>query len=67
MKTVTIQIEIEVPDDATHAAVDSNGEPYWYEEDPVLSHHCDIWDTTYPSQDNGIVSVINWRDTLTEV
>lgn len=65
MKTVTIPIEVEVPDDASHAAVDINGlvsyriDDKWGEEDPKPMNA--KWNTRHHAR------VINWRETLTEV
>lgn len=65
MKTVKIMIEVEVPDDASHVAVDMNGlTSYrlgddWNEEMPASMNA--TWTTRHHAK------VINWRETLTEV
>jgi hypothetical protein len=65
MKTVKIMIEVEVPDDASHAAVDRNGlvsyrlRDDWNWETPVPMNT--KWNTIHHAK------VINWRETLTEV
>ncbi len=65
MKTVKIMIEVEVPDDASHAAVDMNGlasyrlRDDWNWEMPVPMNT--KWNMIHHAK------VINWRETLTEV
>jgi hypothetical protein len=66
MKTVKITIEVEVPDDASHAAVDMNGLAsyrlgYDYCNEPIPKSKNVKWNTLHHAK------VINWRETLTEV
>jgi hypothetical protein len=65
MKAVKITIEVEVPDDASYAAVDMNGLVSYR-----LGYNCNEqmpqpmnakWNTFHHAK------VINWRETLTEV
>jgi len=65
MKTVTIPIKVEVPDDASHVAVDMNG---------LVSYRLgDIWNEEWPAFMNvkwntrHHAKVSNWKETLTEV
>jgi hypothetical protein len=65
MKIVKITIEVEVPDDASHVAVDMNGlASYrrgddWNEKMPESMNV--KWNTLHHAK------VSNWRETLTEV
>jgi hypothetical protein len=65
MKIVKITIEVEVPDDASHVAVDMSGlASYrlggdWNEKMPESMNV--KWNTYHHAK------VINWRETLTEV
>ena len=68
MKKVTLKIDVEVHDWATHVAVDADGRVYEYGCEPRQS-------TRYPGWDIGDESVLfdrcdvipNWIETLTEV
>jgi hypothetical protein len=62
MKTVKIMIEVEVPKEATHAAVDKHGMVSYRLSNEEYPIHTSIkWNTYH------LAKVANWRETLTEV
>ena len=59
MKTVKIEIEVEVPDNFKWVAIDSNGYAFGYIQKPTSE--AQAWG-------GEIIEIItNWRDTLTEL
>jgi hypothetical protein len=65
METVTLKIEVEVHDWATHVAVDADGRIYEYGCEPKKSTRYQRW--YIKSVLNGRCGVANWRETLTKV
>jgi hypothetical protein len=64
MKIVTITIEVQVPDDASHVAVDMNGLVSYctrFDREKQPKPMDAGWNTRHHAK------VVNWRETLTEV
>lgn len=66
MKTVKITIEVEVPDNASQAAVDDKGQPWSFSGDAEI-FDCDSFGQLWTGKNCTECRVINWRETLTEV
>lgn len=66
MKTVKITIEVEVPDDASQAAVDDIGQPWSFGGNAEI-FDCDSFGQIWTGKNCTQCRVINWRETLTEV
>lgn len=72
MKTVTIPIKVEVPDDAKQVAVDENGEVWSTNSHPINSSGKDgngfgVWVADGLYYWGHRCRVSNWKETLTEV
>ena len=66
MNTVKITIEVEVPDNATQAAVDDTGQPWSFCGNAEI-FDCDSFGQIWTGKNCTQCRVINWRETLTEV
>ena len=67
MKTVKIEIEVEVSDEAKFVAVDKTGTIYEYWKKPIILKDDRMWDARRSDLKSIRVLVSNWTKTLTEV
>ena len=72
MKTVKITIELDVPDNTTYVAVDSNGCIAAFDSKPIINeprgHPWDgFWCARHSSLLDEKVVPTNWKETLVEV